>query len=261
MKYMMVLVCAVLFANAAIGEKLAGNLAQEFKMLPIEQRVMANLPKGREEDVINALIERGSISTLLRINHVPTVERVINSYLEMEGKSWPLRGQIGDSGSPYLVEKLAPALYKGDEMILRGLGEGGSDFGQSAAAALLVGQLLMKSPEFPAEVKEWAHRNLQTNSAACIAIARQFWELNEEALKAQKFDQVIAPEGPPSFPPLPRPEASQDPVTAPVPPTKQPLPPAVDPTPSQAVVSSRYWWIVGFVIAGIFCLVMIKKYK
>lgn len=261
MKYMMVLVCAVLFANAAIGEKLAGNLAQEFKMLPIEQRVMANLPKGREEDVINALIERGSIVTLLRINHGPTVERVIENYLEIEGKSRGFRRQIGDSGSPYLVEKLSPVLYLEDDLIYRRWGEGDRDFGQSAAAALLVGQLLMKAPEFPAEVKEWAHRNLRMHSAACVAIARQFWELNEEALKAQRFDQVIAPEGPPSFPPLPRPEASPVPVTAPVPPTKQPLPPAVDPTPSQAFVSSRYWWIIGFVIAGIFCLVMIKKYK
>jgi hypothetical protein len=259
MNYIMVLVWAIIFANALMGEEQAGNLATKFMLLPIEQRVMANLPKGREEDVINALIQGGNFAPLLRINHGPTVEKIIGKYLEKEGKWVSARRAIEDSGSPYLVEKLAPALYKGDKMIPRLWGEGETDLGQSAAAALLVGKLLMKSPEFPAEVKEWANRNLKGNSDVCIAVARQFWELNQEALKAQKFEQVVAPKGAPSFAPLPRSAASPDPVTPQVRPTKRSLPPSVVSTPAQDVGSASYWWVIGLLIALIVCIVIIRK--
>lgn len=220
-KYILLLVGWLLPAYAALGQESAFNLGQHFRQLPIQERITANLPKGREEDVIKAFIELGDNAILLRINHGPTVEKIIGKYLEKEGKWVSTRRAIEDSGSPYLVERLAPALYKGDQLVLRSWGEGETDLGQSAAAALLVGKLLMKSPEFPAEVKEWAHRNLAEDSAVSIAVARQFWELNQEALKAQKFEQVVAPKGAPSFAPLPRPAASPAPVPTADRPTKR----------------------------------------
>ena len=259
MKYILLIVGWFLPAYAALGQESAFNLAQHFRQLSIQERITSNLPKGREEEVIEAFIEWGDNDILLRINHGPTVEKIVGRYLETEGKLVSARRAIENSGSPNLVERLAPALYKGDEMIPRLWGEGETDYGQSAAAALLVGKLLMNSPEFPAEVKVWANRNLKGNSAVCIAAARQFWELNQEALKAQKFDQVIAPEGAPSFAPLPRPADSQDPVTAPVRPAKRSLPPAVVSTPPQAVGSASYWWVIGLLIASFICIVIIRK--
>ena len=254
-----VLVSCFLGASLVHSEESAERLAMHFSSLPLEERIKENIPKGREAELTAQLIQRGYIVTLLRINHGPTVEKIVGKYLETEGKLVSARRAIEDSGSPNLVERLAPALYKGDEMIPRLWGEGETDYGQSAAAALLVGRLLMNSPEFPAEVKVWANRNLKGNSAVCIAAARQFWELNQEALKAQKFDQVIAPEGAPSFAPLPRPADSQDPVTAPVRPAKRSLPPAVVSTPPQAVGSASYWWVIGLLFALIVCIVIIRK--
>lgn len=259
MSYIILLVGAILFANASMGQEDADSLARKFTVLPLEQRVMSNLPQGREPEVIAQLIQRGYIVTLLRINHGPTVEKIIGEYLEKEGKSMPARRDIGDSGSPYLVEKLAPALYKGDQLVLRSWGEGEVDLGQSAAAALLVGELLMKSPEFPAEVKEWAHRNLAENSAVSIAVARQFWELNQEALKAQRFDQVAPPKGVPKSARSPSPADSSVHATGAVRPTKRPLPPTVVSMPPQAVGWTGLWWVIGLLIALIFCFVIIRK--
>ncbi len=98
-----------------------------------------------------------------------------------------------DSGAPQLIERLAPVLYKTDRLNLRSFGEGDSDWGESAAVSALIGQLVIKAPEFSAEVKEWAKQHINNPRADIIMLGRLFWETNQEALQEKRFGEVVVP--------------------------------------------------------------------
>lgn len=248
----------VMTNRPATGEESAANLASRFAVLPLEEQIHSNLPKGRENEVIKSFIEANFVEVLMRINHVPTIEETMKIYYETEGKSIVVRS-IANSGSPFLVERLAPCLYKEDQSYVRGRGELGPDFGESCSTALLIGKLLMESPEFSDDVKKWAKRNLSAHGTLTIAIGRQFWELNQETLKAQQFDKVIAPQGSPSLPPLSPQASSSIPVTAPVLPSNQPPQLAVESSAPQTTSPTKYWWSVGIFFALIGVVIFIKK--
>ncbi len=55
------------------GEESAENMALKFSHRSLGEKTSANLPKGREQEVIDALIRQPDRPTLLLINHVPTV--------------------------------------------------------------------------------------------------------------------------------------------------------------------------------------------
>jgi hypothetical protein len=257
-QYMLLGLSWVMTNCSATAEESAANLASRFGVLPLEEQIHANLPKGRENEVINSFIEMGFVEVLMRVNHLPTIDKIMQNYYETEGKTFCVRA-IADSCSPYLVEKLAPCLYKGDEMEIRGRGELGPDYGESCTTALLIGKLLMKSPEFSDEVKKWANSWLRARGPYCISAARQFWELNQVALKAQEFDKVTVPVE--DLTPLPHVPtvAPPNPVTEPILPANPPTQPEVENSPPQAATATKYWWIVGILLALIGSFFMLKK--
>lgn len=114
-------------------------------------------------------------------------------YLDSDGKDMAPVSAFRRCGSPYLIEKLAPLLYKTDDIIPRMFGEGDSDYGESAAAAEVIGHLIMKAPEFSPEVRAWAKENLDHVGEYIIQWGRLFWETNQAELKAHKFGDVIVP--------------------------------------------------------------------
>jgi len=246
----------------------AENLASHFAGRPLSGQTMSNLPAGREAEVLDALIKRQAVysAVLLRLNHGPTVERIVGGFKAREGKAPGWRRTIERSGSPYIIDELAPQLYKTDVFKYRTYGEhGDSDFGESAQAAEIIGQLIIRAPEFPPESKEWAKQHLGMPGQDIIQAARAWWELNREALLANRFDQVKVPasyqrskvvpprlpsiDGPPP-PPTPAASALAAPASDPAPPpppaaSEPPPPPAAPPAkPSHAV-----WWILGALAA------------
>ncbi len=243
--------------NNAFGEESAFNMASRFEVLPIEEQVAENLPNEREEEVIKHL----SVESRLRINHSPTVERIMGIYLEKEGKTRMLRQTIGDSGSPYLIEKLAPALYVTDQATYRTWGEGGmgiSDHGPSAAASLLISKLVVGAPEFSPEVKRWAQRYLTHSYSGAILTARQFVEVNQEALKSHQFDKVIVPPGPPFYP-VPTEEAAERATQSDKKPPRDRAVTAEVIAPKRSETARSHWWLVGLLLAIVLSFFIVKK--
>ena len=187
----LLIVCA--FDKNSNGAESAENLAHQFAGLPLAEKKIENLPKGREQEVIDALVKQLNRPLLLRLNHAPTVEAVISKHLNSNGKDAGTKGDIRFSASPYLIEKLAPVLYFSDELTRRDYGEGDGDWGESAAAAELIGQIVVKAPEFTPEVKAWAKKNIDHPGDHVIHLARRFWETNQAEIKAQRFGDVIVP--------------------------------------------------------------------
>ncbi len=234
-------------AGMARAAESTANLATYFGAKPLSEQKMENLPVGREQEVIDALIKWRDYEVLLRLNHGPTVERIVGGFNAHEGKAPAWRSTIERSGSPYIIDELAPQLYKTDEVKYRSYGEhDDSDFGESAEAAEIIGQLIIRAPEFPPESKEWAKQHLGMPGQDIIQAARAWWELNREALLANRFDQVRVPASYPrsnvvpprlpsldGVPPPPAPAASvSDP--APTPPTAPATAPVAPPPAKQA---------------------------
>lgn len=249
-------------AVTAYAIESAENLASHFAGLPLREQTMANLPKGREQEVLAALVARQSVylETLLRLNYAPTVERVMTKFAAVEGKDRYLRRSIERSGSPYIIDELAPALYKNDLVSVREYGgDDGMDFGESAEAAEMIGQLIIRAPEFPPEAKEWAKKHLGGPGPNIIQAGRAWWELNQVALLANQFDKVKVPA---SYPAGVMPEK---PAPKPAPPAATIAPPPEPDAPTTAVPSALVapatvapppakslnplWWIIGAITA------------
>lgn len=259
-------------ATSVLAVESAENLASHFTSRPLQEQTMKNLPKGREQEVFNAILARQSVylGTLLRLNHAPTVERVMSEFAAIKGESLYLRQRIERSGSPYIIDELAPALYKEDLIYMRPYGgEGGRDWGQSAQAAEIIGQLIIRAPEFPPEVKEWAKMHLGGPGPSIIQAGRAWWELNQAALLANQFDKVQVPASYPAgvMPEEPAQQLAAPPAAiepAPEPPAPTPPPPEPTPEPVKSSVAASMptpavapepaaktgpvWWIVGLII-------------
>ncbi len=175
------------------GAEHASNLAIEFSARPIAEKTMQNLPKGREQETLEALLKQPAPSTLLRLNHAPTVEKQIQKYVISKGMDLGAKENIRRSGAPQLIEKIAPMLYKTDVIEPRTYGEGTQDLGESVAAAETIGQLVIKAPEFTPKVKEWAKQHIDHAGPNIIQLARQFWETNIDAFKTGNFSRVVVP--------------------------------------------------------------------
>jgi hypothetical protein len=250
----------------------AENLASHFASLPLSEKKIENLPKGREQEVLNALIANQSVylGTLLRLNHAPTVERVMTKFASVEGKAPHLRGRIEASGSPYIIDELVPALYKNDRIEPRLYGEGTNDYGESVQAAEIIGQLIIKAPEFPPEAKAWAKAHLSAPSHTIIQDARAWWELNRAALLANQFEQVRVPTATPAVIPAEEPPPKPAAPPASIKPPPEPAPAVVSmavPTPPPAPVapplaksSNPLWWIVG-TVAALAAVVFVARRK
>lgn len=267
MKYLQLAICIQL---TLIGAVPAGveehNLASEFKALPLAQQTVANLPKGREQETLQGLIEGHSRGTLLRLDHAPTVEDRIGKYIESKGKHEGALYDIKNSGAPQLIARLAHILYKSDELQRRNFGESASDYGESAAAAELIGNLVVKSPQFKLEVKEWAKNNILHVGPNCIQLARQFWETNVEALETRKFSEVVVPEvlvyaNPQEQKGFGKPEGEKSTPPAVLGQASAP-PKKIHPQtgPSEELVYTPFWLIVGLLLViGICALRNIKS--
>ena len=273
----LLLVLGLSALNTASAAESAENLASGFSGLPVSEQTMANLPKGREQEVLAALVKRQSVypETLLRINHEPTVKSFFESYIALEGRSVGKQRIIADCGSPYIIDELAPLLYSTDQIFPRAWGEhADTDWGAAAGTALLIGKIIQKAPEFSPELKAWAKETLNASIGEpprpdIIQAARAWWELNQDALLANQFDQVevpaaypLAPLSPSPVPPAPNhvdapppaaPAAS--PASAPAldPERASPSPPslavAAPPTPSPSKPTNSFWWLLAALAA------------
>jgi hypothetical protein len=250
-----------------VAEESAWNLASHFAHLPLSEQTMANLPKGREEEVLNTLIKEKQSEVLLRLNHGPTIDRIVGEFKQLDGKAEGWRRTMERSGSPYIIDELAPQLYETDVMKARDHGgDWGSDYGESAQAAEIIGQLIIRAPEFPPEVKEWAKQHLGMPGKDIIQAGRAWWELNRDALLANQFDQVKVPASypksntvpipPPRDPspanlaPPPAPAASSPVAPASDPtPTAPTAPPAAPVTPPAATLANSFWWLLAALAA------------
>ena len=239
------------------AEESAANLAHQFAGLPLAEKKIENLPKGREQEVIDALVKQLNRPLLLRLNHAPTVNATIKSYFETKGTAFGTKGDIRFSASPYLIEKLAPVLYFSDELILRSYGEGDTDWGESAAAAELIGQILVKSPEFTPEVKAWAKENIDHPGPHVIQLARHFWETNEAELKAQRFGEAIVPTAMP-LPPVVEPRGLETTPVKPVPASKATTPKKDSATPNS---SEELFWKLPVVVVSLLLLLGYFLYR
>lgn len=246
----------------------AENLATQFSVRPLREQKMENLPVGREQEVIETLARLGDIDVLLRLNHKPTVERVMTKFLDAEGKMPALRGSIEASGSPYIIAELAPALYKNDRIQPRLYGEGTNDYGESAQAAEIIGQLIIRAPEFPPEVKEWAKKHLGGPGRDIIQAGRAWWELNQAVLLANQFDKVQVPA---SYPAGVMPEEPTQQLAAPpaaIEPTPEPPAPVAPPSestpakdPTSATKTNPAWWIIGLIALAASTVFVTRKNK
>lgn len=170
------------------------NIALRFDSLPIRDKVISNLPKGREQEVSDGLVKWECFETLLRLNHGPTINRIVIAFNNAPGISRSSRGIIECSASPYIIDDIAPALSRNDSVKFRTYGEHAEfDFGESAQAAEIIGQLIIRAPEFSPEVKEWAKMHLGGPGPSIIQAGRAWWELNQAALLANQFDKVQVP--------------------------------------------------------------------
>jgi hypothetical protein len=254
-------------ARAIAAQESAAVLASRFRGLPLDQQTIEKLPKGREQEVLNALIDRQKVyaEVLLRLNHGPTVEKILVEFQAVQGKSVFLRRVIEQSGSPYIIDELAPALYKNDTVLVRYYGEHADwDYGEPAQTAEIIGQLIISAPEFSSNVKQWAKKNLGTPGPNIIQAARAWWELNRKSLLANQFGEVQIPA---SYVPVASPEQSlQQPAVA-EPLTKEPIAPPptnlsqeLDKTAVAGSVSTTaplrepvkkgklLWWILGLAL-------------
>jgi len=276
-KFILCVTAVICGLSSLRSQESAENLASHFASIPLEGRTIDNLPVGREEEVLAALVARQSVymGTLLRLNHAPTVERITGRFAELEGKDAYLRGRIQSSGSPYIIDELAPALYKDDRIKRRLYGEGEGDWGPSAQAAEIIGQLIINAPEFPPEAKEWAKKHLGGPGRDIIQAGRAWWELNQAALLANQFDKVQVPT---TYPAGVMPEEPAQQLAAPpapvAPPAPEPAPEPVQspmaaaiPTPTVEILPvteiNPVWWIVGLIIlvAGVVFVARKKKHK
>ena len=168
----------ICLGSSVKADESAANLASHFAGLPLREQTMSNLPAGRETEVLDALIKRQAVysAVLLRLNHGPTVERIVGGFKAREGKAPAGRRTIESSGSPYIIDELAPQLYKTNEVKYRSYGEhDDSDFGESAQAAEMIGQLIIRAPEFPPGSKEWAKQHLGMPGQDIIQAGRAWW--------------------------------------------------------------------------------------
>lgn len=259
-------------------EESAETLTSRFSGLPLSEQTMASLPMGREQEVLNALIKDRAVYTevLLRLNHGPTIDWIVGGFKARDGKASAGRRTIESSGSPYIIDELAPQLYKTDQIKARQYDESGFDYGESAQAAEMIGQLIIRAPEFPAASKEWAKQNLGGPGPNIIQAARAWWELNQAALLANQFDQVRVPEKLRQSPPPetvvtpaiepafssgviePAETPSVEPAPASTPP---PITPAPDPEPPAPAKSSRppFWLWCAAVIALVAALFTLRR--
>ncbi len=230
------------------GAEHASNLAIEFSARPIAEKTMRNLPKGREQETLEALVKQPAPSTLLRLNYVPTVEKQIQKYVTSRGTDIGSKRNIRQSGAPQLIEKIAPMLYKTDEMKLRTYGEGTQDLGESVAAAETIGQLVIKAPEFTPEVKVWAKQHIDHAGPNIIQLARQFWETNSDAFKAGNYSRVVVP-------------GSAVKGTSLGPASSENKSEQIGQPPYLKLVNLPFWWILGpaLVIGAFFIIAAISK--
>lgn len=261
------------------------NIAAHFAALPAEEKVLANLPNGKETEVINALVKSNAHATLLRLNHTDTIESRIIPFVNSEGKQRGFSRIIVESASPYIIDELAPLLYKSEVPIARyWSAEGLSDLGPGYLGVELIKELIIRAPEFNDEVKSWAAQELGSLRPNVIQSARAWWELNQAALLTNQFDKVQVPATyPAGVPPeepaqqLAAPPAAIEPTLeppAPVAPPPEPTPEPVKssvaasiPTPAAAPAPAAkknpVWWIVGLIIlaAGAAFMARMKKPK
>lgn len=287
MRYpILLLFCGCVTAFSA--EESAFNLASHFRSRPLAEITMANLPKGRENEVIDQLVKSRADATLLRLNHLPTIQKIMGAYEREDGRSAFIQRIIGSSGSPYIIDELAPFLYVEDGIGLRSYGEHADmDWGLSAASAGLLGKIILRAPEFPSIVKEWAERELiiieyQAPNPNLIQAARAWWELNQAALLANQFDKVQVPASYPAGIPPEQPAQQLATPPAPIAPTPEPpapvAPPPPAPTPepvkssimaaaiptpaaepAPATKSNPVWWIVGLIILAAGVVFVVRK--
>jgi hypothetical protein len=271
-----IFIAVIALGTAAIGSatESAENLAAQFAGRPMQEQTLSNLPQGREQEVLAALIKDQAIysEVLLRLNHSPTVERVLGEFIRSEGRAPHLRKIIERSGSPYIVDEIAIQLYKEDRLSPRNYEEH-SDFGESAQAAEIIGQLVIKAPAFSEEVKAWAKSHLGTPGLSIIQAARAWWELNRESLLANQFSEVRIPASY-GFPEQSlQQSADAEPLTAkPIAPPPTNLSQELDKTAVAGSVSTTaplrepvkkgklLWWILGLaLLAATAALVLRKK--
>ena len=261
-----------------LAEESAWNLASRFTHLPLSEQTMANLPKGREEEVLNTLIKEKQSEVLLRLNHGPTIDRIVGEFKQLDGKAEGWRRTMERSGSPYIIDELAPQLYETDVMKARDHGgDWGSDYGESAQAAEIIGQLIIRAPEFPPEVKEWAKQHLGIPGKDLIQAGRAWWELNRDALLANQFDQVKVPASYPKSNTVPIPPRGPSPsdlapplapaASSPVAPASDPAPiappapPAAPVTASAATPANSSWWFLAALAALAVVFLVARKKK
>ena len=284
-KPIILLVFSLTTLGAAPVEESAEVLASRFNGLPVQEQTMANLPKGKEQEVLTALVKRQSVypEVLLRLNHEPTVKRFFEKYLAVKGRDAQAQSIIASCGSPYIIAELAPLLYSTDQIFPRAWGEhADTDWGSAAGPAVLIGKIIQKAPEFSPALKEWAKETLNASinespRPDIIHITRAWWELNRDALLANQFDQVKVPASYPksnTVPIPPRGPSHSDIAPTPAPAASSPVAPASHPTPTAptappaapvtapaATPANSSWWFLAAIAALAVAFLAARKKK
>lgn len=158
-------------------------------------------------------------------------EEVIASCLEQlraqqtNGRSSAVN-QLSFSGNPKIIPMLAGDLNKEESPEIVFLGDRGTT-PVSMAAASVIKSIILTSPVFSVEVKEWA-KSLPKVSVNLRSGLRNWWEVNKEAIERGDYQWVVPVVGEigkptilPAAPPIPTPSPS----AATVPPSTSPTPP------------------------------------
>ena len=115
-------------------------------------------------------------------------EATIRAYIQVLSQGVGLDYAVLDSGEPRFIEPLAALLLREEPFVLSG-GDAPTP-PKSFSAATFIQHLIMDSPQFDSNVRNWA-RSLDGNDLVRLrSVLRTWWRANESALKRQDFGAV-----------------------------------------------------------------------
>lgn len=264
MKTAHILVFVILLV-ASLDATSIGDIANEIAVIPRNEISADDLPQGLEEDVLKVLRQRNDSSTLIHLNDQKMIDKWVESYKAIEGKSFMKNLLLQHRMyAPYMIDELAPLLYIDDSLAIRTFNDesGTIDQGLSHSVALGIASIATKSPQFTEAVHRSAKEILDTHrgSDALIYTLRNWWESNEPAFRSEDYSEVepiqirmLADVLPNEVAPAPSVEEvakAVEEVTAPEPVTEEPAEVVVArPSEEPAEQSSNWWlWLIGAVI-------------
>lgn len=194
MKTAQILVFVILLV-ASLDATSIGDIANEIAVIPRNEISADDLPQGLEEDVLEVLRQRNDSSTLIHLNDQKMIDKWVESYKAIEGKSFMKNLLLQHRMyAPYMIDELAPLLYIDDSLAIRTFNDesGTIDQGLSHSAALGIASIATKSPQFTEAVHRSAKEILDTHrgSDALIYTLRNWWESNEPAFRSEDYSEV-----------------------------------------------------------------------